>query len=191
MPRIIAGRARGTRLDSSKEELMRPTADRVKEAIFSSLQARIQGGQIESFLDLFAGSGQIGLEAKSRGVTRVVLVENNRRQIATIKCNISKSKLPVELLCRPADCALKSMLAGGETFDIIYLDPPWPLWPEFWANQGHRIRDLLSPKGLVLLECSKKQDLAIPTEFWEIVRQKDYGLTRSLELRPRVRAEGE
>ncbi len=189
MPRIIAGEARGIKLDSSKEDLMRPTADRVKEAIFSSLQAQIKQGQIKSFLDLFAGSGQIGLEAKSRGVARVVMVENNRRQLATIKRNIAKSKLKVELLSRPAEFALKSLLAGEELFDIIYLDPPWPSWPDFWAGQSKQIKGLLSPGGQVLLECSKKQELAISSKIWEIVRQKDYGLTRCLKLMPR-RQEG-
>lgn len=121
--RIITGTARGIRLETPEGEDTRPTLERVKEAVFSSIQFDIEGRR---FLDLFSGSGQNALEALSRGAALAVMVDSSPEAIAVMKTNAKKAKLFDR--CRIVNYQYDTYLrgaAGREQFDLIYLDPPF------------------------------------------------------------------
>lgn len=121
--RIIAGTARSLPLKSVPGMETRPTTDRIKETLFNMLQEDIPGC---SFLDLFAGSGQIGLEALSRGARRAVFVDSGKRAAACIKENICFTKFEEQSQLIAADViSALHMLEGNGTFDIIFMDPPY------------------------------------------------------------------
>lgn len=123
MMRIISGKARGVRLDTLPGEATRPTAERVKEALFSMLQFELQGARV---LDLFGGSGQMALEALSRGAASALICDSSKAAVEVIKGNLAKTRLQGGgVLCADWKRALESV--AGEKFDIIYLDPPYAL----------------------------------------------------------------
>ena len=123
MMRIITGSARGTKLDTLEGENTRPTAERTKMAIFNTLQFDIEGRRI---LDLFGGSGQMALEALSRGAESAYICDYEQDAFNIIKKNAQKTKLfdRVRLVCTDFKTALKN-LSGKEKFHIIFLDPPY------------------------------------------------------------------
>jgi 16S rRNA (guanine(966)-N(2))-methyltransferase RsmD len=123
--RIISGRFKGRILKSPKGAGLRPTSQRVKEALFNILGERICGA---SFLELFAGSGSIGIEALSRGAKRVVFVENNRLCIKAIQENLALLGVAsncVTILPLTVQKALTHLAAKGDKFDLVFLDPPY------------------------------------------------------------------
>jgi 16S rRNA (guanine(966)-N(2))-methyltransferase RsmD len=122
MMRIITGKARGVRLDTLPGTNTRPTAERAKEAVFSMLQFELQGRIV---LDLFAGSGQMALEAISRGAESAVLIDVSREAVGVIERNVKKTRL--EEQCRVV-CAEYSAFCRsyrGPAFDLVFLDPPY------------------------------------------------------------------
>lgn len=122
--RIITGTARGTRLSTPEgEEITRPTTEKVKEAVFSSIQFDIEGREV---LDLFAGSGQMGLEALSRGAEKCTFVDSSREAIKFVTENAQKTKLyqKSNVLCMDFHQYVKSA-SGRSRFDLIFLDPPY------------------------------------------------------------------
>lgn len=120
--RIITGRAKGIKLDTLEGLDTRPTSERSKEAIFSMLQFEIEGRVV---LDLFAGSGQMGLEALSRGAAISYLVDSGKRAFEIIKRNAQKTRLcGATLLCEDSLTFLKKQ-SGEQKFDIVFLDPPY------------------------------------------------------------------
>ena len=120
--RIISGTARGTKLYTLEGQATRPTLDRVKESIFNIIQNDIQGS---NFLDLFSGSGAIGLEAASRGAKKVILCDKSKEAIKIIKKNIEKTHLDkkVELYNSDYESLIKTRIK--EKIDIVYIDPPY------------------------------------------------------------------
>ena len=119
--RIITGRARGTQLYTLEGEATRPTSERAKEAVFSMLQFELHGRRV---LDLFAGSGQMALEAISRGATSAVLVDASPRAIEIIKKNVTKTHFEAECQVLCADYADAIRRLTGP-FDLVILDPPY------------------------------------------------------------------
>ena len=121
--RIITGKARGIKLDTLDGLDTRPTSERTKEAVFSMLQFDIAGSEV---LDLFAGSGQMGLEALSRGAKRVHLIDRGKGAIEIIKRNIKKTRLEdgAIALCEDSISFLKKQ-RGDVVFDIVFIDPPY------------------------------------------------------------------
>src|SRR6187401_1016297 len=122
--RIVAGIARGRRLRAPKGRLVRPTADRVKEAVFSILESR-ESSTGRAVLDLFAGAGTLGIEALSRGAAEAVFVEPSRAASEAIQDNLRTAGLDGEVLAMPADRAIKRLAAAGRRFDRVFLDPPY------------------------------------------------------------------
>jgi 16S rRNA (guanine(966)-N(2))-methyltransferase RsmD len=121
--RIVTGSARGITLQTLEGEATRPTPSAVKEAIFSSIQFDLEG---RTMLDLFAGSGQMGLEALSRGAEKATLVDGSKDAYAIVMANAKKTKLypKTNVLCMDWEQYIKS--AGGRSsFDIVFLDPPY------------------------------------------------------------------
>jgi 16S rRNA (guanine966-N2)-methyltransferase len=180
--RVIAGSAGGIRLDAPKHGV-RPTMDRVKAAIFSSLADEIIGGKI---LDLFAGSGALGIEALSRGASSVLFVDEDRQSIAAIEKNLAKTKLHG----RVRQQEVFEFLRRGnvaDKFRIIFADPPYDK-----MKSGQRFTDqllgnatlaqLLEPEGVFVLEKRPAERMPVP-KLWEVVRAKTYGATEVLFLR--------
>ena len=161
--RVISGTARGTRLVSLGNTSIRPTLDRVKESFFNQVGPRLEG---TTFLDLFAGSGNIGVEALSRGADRVVFVETDVKAQNIILQNLEKCKMDTsrwELLKSSALNALNNLATQNELFDLVYADPPFD-------------EDLYDP---TLLELSSSgvlsQDAVVVAEhFHKTVLQKMY-----------------
>lgn len=168
MSRIIAGRARGTHLLTPPGHRTRPTADRVREALFSALVTWAGGTEAPPeeqlagvrLLDLFAGSGAIGLEAASRGASAVVLVESHRPAAELIRRNAVATKLADRT--RVVATSAMSYLAGApEVFDVVWLDPPYSVGPDEVDAVLARIVDgWLAPDGLAVVERSARD--AVP-----------------------------
>lgn len=121
--RVIAGTAKGRRLTAPPGERTRPTADRVKEALFSSLQPDLLDASV---LDLYAGSGALGIEALSRGASHVTFVERSRRAARSLRQNLEVTDLVgrAEVIERPVLAVLESAPVGAP-FDVVFLDPPY------------------------------------------------------------------
>ena len=120
--RIITGKARGIKLVSLEGDATRPTSERVKEAVFSMIQFDIEG---RSVLDLFSGSGQLALEALSRGAAHAVMIDKSRDAVKIIKTNVEKTKLAED--CEIFNCDYKEYITKnkGRQFDIVFVDPPY------------------------------------------------------------------
>ncbi len=186
--RVIAGSAGGIRLDVPKNEI-RPTMDRVKAAIFSSLGERIIGARV---LDLFAGTGALGLEALSRGAVSAMFVESDRQALEAIERNLTKTGLSGRVRKQDVfDFLTHSSTA--ETYDLIFADPPYDkskLGDAFTKLllRNDRLPARLTSKGLFVLE--KRPSERLPaSDFWEVVRRKTYGATEAIFLRVASSAE--
>jgi 16S rRNA (guanine966-N2)-methyltransferase len=177
--RVIAGSAGGIRLAVPKRGV-RPTMDRVKAAIFSSLSDIIAGARV---LDLFAGSGALGIEALSRGACSVVFVEADRQSAEIIEGNLDRTKLNGRVREQDVFDFLQHA-SGAEIFDVVFADPPYEkteagerFTEKLLANEA--LFQLLDPDGIFVLE--KRPAEALPeTKLWRLIRQKTYGATEVL-----------
>lgn len=175
MPRIIAGKARGTSLVTPAGSDTRPTADKTKEALFSILTPRMNNAHV---LDLFAGTGQIGLEALSRGAASAVLVENNPLAVKTIKTNIEKTHFSTSARILAIDVikALRLLASEGCVFDLIFLDPPYAVAQESLERLAPAITaSLLRLGGLIILEHDSGKPAPINVTNLQLVRSCKYG----------------
>jgi 16S rRNA (guanine(966)-N(2))-methyltransferase RsmD len=156
--RVIGGSAKGRRLATLRTLALRPTPDRVREALYNILGDRIHEAHV---LDLFAGSGAVGLEALSRGAAAAVFVEAHAPACRLIEKNLKLCGLEERATVRQADAlhALRLLQAEGARFDLIFLDPPYqtPLVDEALAGLGDG--RLLTPEGQVVAECFVKRTL--------------------------------
>jgi 16S rRNA (guanine(966)-N(2))-methyltransferase RsmD len=174
--RVVGGALKGRRLASFKGSSIRPTSDKVREAVFNLLAARFPAG-FESVLDLFAGTGAMGIEAISRGAERVLFVEHDAGAVSVVKKNLTACGIgkAAKILKRSALSALRSFLKSGLGFDLIIIDPPYgsPLAEEVLKN----LVRLLNPGGFVVLEASKRTPLTGAPEGLQVVMEKRYGET--------------
>lgn len=164
--RIITGSARGKKLLALEGLETRPTADRVKEALFNILQFRIEGRR---FLDLFSGSGQIGLEALSRGAKEAVFVEKSKKAIGIVQRNVENTgfQAKAELVCADAEMYLRGTL---KQFDVAFLDPPYQqglLEPALLA-----VSEKMTAAGIIICEHSARE--ALPEKAGEFIKMKTY-----------------
>jgi len=179
--RVIAGAVGGIRLEVPKTGV-RPTMDRVKAAIFSGLGNDIAGARV---LDLFAGTGAMGIEALSRGASSVLFVENDRAAVAAIEHNLAKTKLSGRIRKRDVFSFLRQF-DPGEQFDIIFADPPYENTKDGKAFttlllSNPALAAMLLPSGTLVLE--KRPSEPIPdTNLWRTVRARAYGATEVLFL---------
>ena len=174
MPRIISGSARGTHLAAPKGWSTRPTADRVKEALFSML---LPWWPAEAFLDLYAGTGQIGLEAASRGAGFTVLVEKNRDCQRLIRENCTRTHLEgkVRLMEQDAFQAVRQLLEEARPFDLIFADPPYRQALDVFLRLSGPLSGLLTPGGRIILEHDAHQAAPIVTNL-QLERSCQYGM---------------
>ncbi|MBS0660725.1 MAG: 16S rRNA (guanine(966)-N(2))-methyltransferase RsmD [Verrucomicrobia bacterium] len=189
MLRIIAGEAGGQHLYSPPDGL-RPTMDRVRAALFSSLGERVVGARV---LDLFAGTGAMGLEALSRGASSCLFVELRKGNVRCIERNLEKTRLGQD---RRTPVLLQDAIAFAEhrvpenSFDLIFADPPYydPGKQDIdFAGRllrSERLRRALDPAGLFVLEQNPLASAPVP-EHWELLKQKRYGITEISYLAPR------
>ena len=154
--RIITGSARGVSLYTLPGEATRPTAERTKEAVFSMIQFDLEGRKI---LDLFAGSGQLALEALSRGAAEAVLCDNSREAVNIIKKNAEKTRLSDKCKIYSSDAKLLLGRLGAEKFDIVFLDPPYALKivPSILSLLFENKR--LKPTSIIVCETSADSDV--------------------------------
>ena len=157
--RVVAGIAKGRRLKRAIGRQIRPTPAKVKEALFNILADKILGSP---FLDLFAGSGAIGIEAKSRGADRVVFVDNSTRAIRLIRDNISFCGFDQGCHVYQIDAfrALDALEKKREVFDLIFLDPPYDSDLAEKALEVISQKDLLKPGRVIIVEHSARKHLA-------------------------------
>jgi 16S rRNA (guanine966-N2)-methyltransferase len=166
MTRVIGGQGRGRRLKSPAGTETRPTGARVKQALFDILALQVPGG---SFLDLFAGGGGIGLEALSRGASRVVLVDRSSGAVQAIRANVAAMANlggDVQVFRQEARTAVAGLAATGERFDVVFLDPPYEsdLYEPLLDQAGHQ---LLAEGGVVVAEHFHKR--ALPERIGHLV----------------------
>lgn len=154
--RIITGSARGVKLITLEGELTRPTAERTKEAIFSMIQFDIEGRKV---LDLFAGSGQLALEALSRGATEAVVCDASKEAAEIIKKNANKTRLTEKIKLHVCDSYKLIPKLGLEKFDIIFLDPPYALNLIPGALKLLIQYNMLKPTSIIVCESAKSEDV--------------------------------
>jgi 16S rRNA (guanine966-N2)-methyltransferase len=177
--RVIAGSAGGIRLAVPKRGV-RPTMDRVKAAIFSSLGEAIIGARV---LDLFAGSGALGIEALSRGAVSAIFVEDDGQSAEAIEKNLAKTNLKGCVRQQNVFDFLRQR-SNAEKFQIIFADPPYE---KSHAGQSHAekllnnesLPQLLEPNGFFVLE-KRPDETVAELKFWRVTRQKTYGATEIL-----------
>jgi len=167
--RVITGIARGKRLVTPDGSDVRPTSDKVKEALFSALQFDIEGRRI---LDLFAGSGQLGIEALSRGAKSCVFVDNSRASINLVKKNLEITGLSSNAKVIQSDFASFAAMSR-DTFDIVFLDPPYAAGMLVDALKA--VLPLMSDYGMIICEYPPEVNLPEEVGGFNIHRTYRYG----------------
>ena len=171
--RVITGTARGTRLLTPEGLHTRPTTDRVKEAIFSAIQFEIAGARV---LDLFAGTGQLGIEALSRGAAHAVFTDNDDKAVRLVKENLKRAKLADRAMVVCTDY-LSYLQTTREAFDIIFLDPPYQeKFLEIAVRTISEI-DILRNRGIIVCEKTAQRPLADDFAGLTLVKEYRYGST--------------
>lgn len=162
--RIVAGTARGLRVDAPAGDDVRPTTDRVREAVFNSLQSMgvVQGAAV---LDLFAGSGALGIEALSRGASVCVFVDTSSRALRAVSANLERCRLAERAEVRRGSAL--DALTKVEAFDLALLDPPYEF--DGWAGLL-----ALLPAQLAVIESDREIDVP---QGWSVMRRRSYGTT--------------
>lgn len=166
--RIVGGTRRGRRLRSPRSARIRPTADRVRETLFNVLGQRLDGGEV---LDLYAGTGALGLEALSRGAARAVLVDSGAEAVQLCRSNTAELGFlsEVEILELPVARAVERLAAAGRRFSIVFADPPYVAR----AGTGllEAVEPVLAPGGTLVLEHDRRESL--PEASGPLVRHDD------------------
>jgi len=183
--RIIGGTSKGRRLVTPKGQALRPTADRVKESIFNVLGGEVEG---KSVLDLFAGTGSLGIEALSRGANKVLFVEKSRQAIRLIQKNLLQCGMEgqSEILPKDVNRAIGILDQRRECFDLILMDPPYVkglIQKTPVKLQLHRIQ---REDSILVIEHDRREPLPKTIEEWNLIREKRIGDTVISFLTPRL-----
>lgn len=189
--RVTGGLMCGRRVSVPAGSTVRPTQDRVRESLFASLGGALQGAR---FLDLFAGSGVVGLEALSRGAAAVTWVESNRRVLSVLRSNVEALGGNVRDIVAADVLQFLRRGVSSEPYSLVFVDPPYGTLAGRGGQHGapsgdsRRLFDSLSdggwlsPEGLLVVEVDLREDLEIP-EGWSLVVEKRYGRTKILIAR--------
>lgn len=174
--RIITGRARGLQLTTPKNMEVRPTADRVKESVFNIIGSRIIGAKV---LDLFAGTGNLGLESWSRGAAAITFIDESRESLRLVASNIAKCRAQADctVLKGNAVNVIDRLYRQGQRFDFAFCDPPYN---KGWlAKIATALKEapLLKDGGYLIVERACHEEIiGLPQEY-ELVRSEKYGET--------------
>lgn len=177
--RVIAGSAKRLQLKTIEGLGTRPTTDRIKETLFNMISPELADSR---FLDLFSGSGAIGIEALSRGAKAAYFVENNQKAAACIRENLKHTKLEDRAVLMKTDVlsALKR-LEGDVPFDFIFMDPPYHAGAEYEVFAYLKNSSLVSADTLIILEASLDTDFGYLDEMgYEIIKEKKYKTNRHI-----------
>ncbi len=167
--RVITGTARGKRLKELKGDNVRPTTDRVKEGLFSSIQFDIEGRRV---LDLFAGSGQLGIEALSRGAETATFIDNSIESVEIVKENLKTTGLEKQAIVFRSDYS-DFLSASKSVYDIAFIDPPFA--EGLWEDALNKVCRVMSAAGIII--CEHPSDVVLPesTEGFRVRKQYRYG----------------
>ncbi len=187
MMRIITGKARGIKLNTLEGENTRPTSERAKEAVFSMIQFDIEGREV---LDLFAGSGQMGLEAVSRGANSATFIDRSKEAAAVIAKNIEKTKLSAS--CRLFNTDVNDFIritCGKNKYDVVFIDPPYALRAVASTLKALLEGEMLKPTSIIVCESEEadifENDTALAERF-EIIKKAKYGVAHITIVKPIV-----
>lgn len=175
--RIIAGKHRGIRLAGPDKSATRPTSDRVKEALFNILMREVEQSR---FLDLFAGTGGIGIEALSRGAAEVVFVDIDRNALRVLRQNLGRvplDKETYEVFHNSAEQAVDHLAARGKSFDIIFLDAPYAMETVGFLIQKIITEKIITKYGKIIVEHDKRTELPERVKAFRRTAGKKYGNT--------------
>ena len=174
--RVVSGTYRGRRLKSLDGDNTRPTSDKVKESIFNMIGPYFSGGVA---LDLFSGSGSLGIEAVSRGMEQAVLVEKNFRAMEIIRENVAmtKQEAAFQLIKMPANQAIQQLITSGTQFDLVLLDPPYAKQEIVKQIEMLLENNLLTNQAIVVCETDK--EVVLPEVIGQLRERKrqNYGIT--------------
>lgn len=165
--RVIAGIAGGRKLETPEDMLVRPTTDKVKEALFSSIQFEIEGRAV---LDLFSGSGQLGIEALSRGASSAVFVDSSEKSISLIKRNVERCSFKANIVKQDS---LAYISTTSSVFDIAFLDPPYSVG--LLQKALLLVSERMNKSGVIIAENPCNEELPEMVGDFKLVRQKKYG----------------
>ncbi|MBE6730009.1 MAG: 16S rRNA (guanine(966)-N(2))-methyltransferase RsmD [Ruminococcaceae bacterium] len=164
--RVITGIARGTRLRTLDGDSVRPTTEKVKEAVFSAIHFELENANV---LDLFAGSGQMGIEALSRGAAKAVFCDSSSQAINIINENLKNTKLEDNAKVIKGDFTV-ALCNNDEKYDICFLDPPY--YSGHYDKALNLLKDKMKPYGKVI--CEHPADVELSDEYGFLKKQKDY-----------------
>ena len=167
--RVITGLARGRKLKEPAGDSIRPTSDMIKESIFNIVQFSVEGRRV---LDLFAGTGQLGIEALSRGAREAVFVDQAQAAIRLVEENLASTKLEGGITVRSA---ADSYLRSGEKFDLIFLDPPYDSGLLDKMLKIVQQIDILNENGIIVAESTLEKSLPEMEYPYEKLREYRYG----------------
>lgn len=183
MMRVIAGTAKGRKLVTPEGMNTRPTTDMLKEALFGMIQFDVPGAE---FLDLFAGSGGVGIEALSRGAVSLDSVEQDAKALSCIRTNLKTIGFAekAKVWPMPVERALQQLAAKGRRFDMIFMDPPYLKgWEEKVAALISEY-DLLKTDGILIVESAS--ETIVRVDGLDVVKEKVYKTTRFTFMQPTV-----
>src|SRR5918999_1933839 len=169
--RVIAGRYGGRRLQAPPGDATRPTSDRVREALFSVLGGRVDGARV---LDLFAGSGALGIEALSRGAAEATFVDSAPASIRAVRANLDALGAAAEVRRADARRFLGSASAAARQYDLVFLDPPYRLAGRLGTPLTAELPDVLAPGAAVIAESDRRAPLELGLP---ILDERRYGDT--------------
>jgi len=169
--RVITGSARGRRLETLPGDNTRPTGEKVKESLFSAIQFDIEGRRV---LDLFAGSGQLGIEALSRGASGCVFVDKNTDAVQIIRRNLQHTNLAEKAQVLGTD-ALSYLTRPGDRFDLVFLDPPYA--SELLIPVLEKVAPLVNDGGILVCETDDSVTLPERVDRFSIARTYRFGHT--------------
>ena len=185
--RIITGRARGIKLNTLEGENTRPTSERAKEAVFSMIQFDIEGREV---LDLFAGSGQMGLEAVSRGAASATFIDKSKDAAKIINQNIEKTKLSP--YCRLFNSDVNDFIRvtrGKKKYDVVFIDPPYALRAVVPTLKALLDSDMLKSTSIIVCESEEadifESDVAFGEKF-EVIKRAKYGMAHITIVKPLI-----
>lgn len=179
MARVIAGSAKGLPLKVPKRNTTRPTGDRIKESLFNILGAKVIGARV---LDVFSGTGALGIEALSRGAESAVFIENNREALMCLRDNIERSRMTARTVVissreLPNRRHFERTRFGNEPLDLVFADPPY--------DQGYMDELIswiekeppLAPGSILIVERSEKEEIPEGMRNMSVIRENRYGNT--------------
>ena len=177
--RVIGGSARGRKLVAPRDARVRPTAGRIKEAIFNILSSRLPGFDGLRVLDIFAGTGNLGIEALSRGAAQAVFVDNHRESATFIRKNLESLEFSDkgQIIVQDASVAIKILGRTGGQFDIAFLDPPYGQGLAEKTLELLASSPLLAPGAIIVAEMGSREEISSRIGSLEQFDRRRYGDT--------------